>query len=126
MTHDAVITSLLRYTLGVAGSRLLSYLFREVDTMIINIAARKFGGLSRAERVESLHFFSGTRTMSNLFATHCAELLDSCLRAANSAIKTCLEGEVRVYLGDDAAGTTHVRIAIPRELIAPIQPARTP
>ena len=121
MTHDAVITSLLRYALSLVGSCLPSDLFRKVDTMIVNVAARKIGGLSRTTRIESLHFLAGTFSMSNLFAIHCAELLDLCLRATGSHIKTRLENELCTYLGVHSTGITDIRIAIPRERIPRLQ-----
>ena len=126
MTHDAVITSLMRYALCIVGSCLPTDLFRKLDTMIVNIAARKIGGLNRTVRIESLHFLSGTKSMSNLFAIHCAEFLDSCLRAANSDIKIRIERELCVYLGIDTIEITNMRIAIPRDRGEPVPPAITP
>ena len=71
MTHDAVITTLLRYAVSLVGSCLRADLFKQVDTMIANVAARKIGGSRRSARIESLHFLSEASTMSNLFVVHC-------------------------------------------------------
>ena len=65
--------------------------------MVVNIAARKIGGLSGTVRIESLRPLSGTRSMSNLFATHCAEPLDSCLRAVNGDVKLRMDRESFVF-----------------------------
>ena len=126
MTHDAVIISLMRYALGFVGSCLPTDLFKKLDTMIINIAARKIGGLSRTTRIESLHFLSGTRSMSNLYVLHCAELLDSCLRATDSDVKARIEGELRAYLGVETLDITEVQITIPGDKRLVGMPIKTP
>ena len=43
-THDALITSLLRYGLTLTGSCLPDDLLNKLDTRVVNIAARKLRG----------------------------------------------------------------------------------
>ena len=66
MTHEAVITSPLRYSLAVTGSCLPPDLAKTLNTQVVTIAARKVGGRSRAVRNESLHFLLGTRAAHKL------------------------------------------------------------
>ena len=113
MTYDAVIVSLMRYAIGFVASCLPGDLFRKPDTMIINIAARKLGGLGRTTRIEAVRFLSGTLSMSNLYAIHCAELLDSSLRAVISHIQILLERELCAYLRARTLGVREIRINIP-------------
>ena len=126
MTHDAVITSLRKNALSVTGSCLPTDLFRKVDSMIANVAARKVGGISRTVRIESIRLLSGTMSMSNLFAIHCAGLLDSSLRAVGSDIRERLTDELCGYLGVDTLGVTVTRITIPRRRIHPIRGVNIP
>ena len=126
MTHDAVIVSLMRYAMGFVASCLPGDLFRKLDTMIINIAARKIGGLGRTTRIEALHFLSGTLSMSNLYAIHCAELLDSSLRAANSHIQIRLEQELCAYLRVGSLRVREIRINIPDTTGMRNMPVTTP
>ena len=83
MTHDAVITSLLRYALVITGSCFPPDLLRRINTEVVNIVARKIGGLSRSTRIESLHLVVGAAAIYDLYVRHCADFLDACLRAAN-------------------------------------------
>ena len=62
ITHNAVINSMLRYALVVTGSTSPPDLVRRVDTQVINVAARKIGGISRTARIESLHFIMNAMT----------------------------------------------------------------
>ena len=90
MTHDAVIVSLPRGALTATGSCYPPDIMRSVKTQIVNIAARKIGGLSRGARIEALHFTVGTATIFNLYVRYCAEFLDACLRVGESTINTRL------------------------------------
>ena len=86
MTHDAAMTSLIRYALAGTGSRLPPDPFRRVNLQNISIAARRFSNPSRGARKESLHYAVGTAAAYNLYVRHCAQFLDGCLRASNSTI----------------------------------------
>ena len=81
-------------------------LFRKVDTMFANVAARKIGAMSHTTRIGSMRFPSGTYAFSKLFALHRAELLNSCLRAVDSDVKFCLEKDPRNYFGVDTGAAT--------------------
>ena len=115
MTHDAVIISLLRYALVVTGSCLPPDLMRRLNTQVVNVAARKIGGLSRSTRIESLHFSVGTTTVYNLYVKHCAEFLDASLRANNSSIGKRLREELLRYYNVPSFEIQDVQIAIPEE-----------
>ena len=117
MTHDAVIGSLLRYALVLTGSCLPPDLLRKINTQVVNIAARKVGGLSRSARIESLHYTVGTTTVYNLYVRHCAEFMDACLRAPNSTVNKRLRRELEVYYGVSTFETEDTQIEIPRETI---------
>ena len=67
ITHDAIITSPLRYGLVVFGSCCPDDLANRVDTAIINTAARRISGLPLSTRIEVLHFLAGTRSSRNLY-----------------------------------------------------------
>ena len=47
MTHDALLGSLLRYALAVAGSCLPPDLSQKIDTRLVDIAAREILGVDR-------------------------------------------------------------------------------
>ena len=51
MTHDAVITSLLRYALAITGSVAPPDLFAKRNSQVVNTATRKTGGPSRSARI---------------------------------------------------------------------------
>ena len=87
MTHEAVITYLLRYALVAAGSCIPPDLFRRVNTREVNVASRKVGGLGRPTQFKSLHFTAETATFAHLYVRYCAEFLDACLRAHNNTIR---------------------------------------
>ena len=78
ITHDAIITSLLRYGWVMLGSCL------PPDRM----EARRISGLGRSVRLESLHFPAATRSYVNLYIIRCAEMIDAVLRTENSKAKT--------------------------------------
>ena len=115
MTHDAVIVSLMRYALTVTGSAYPPDLMRKMTTRIANITSRQIGGLSRSARIEALHFSVGTHTFQNLYVMHCADFLDSCLRASDSTIRTRLLRELSGYYKVDTFEITDVRIALPQK-----------
>ena len=117
MTHDAVITSLLRYALTITGSCMPPDLMRKLNTQIVNIARRKTGMLSRSARIESLHLATGTSTILNLYARHCAEFLDSCLRVRECATNKRLREELRRYYGVSDFETEDVQILLPADEI---------
>ena len=98
ITHDAVITSLLRYGLVVVGSCLLPYVVSRIDACIVNVAARRITGLDGTVRLESLHFLASTSSYQNLYMLHCAEFADAVLRAEGSSAKKRLEQEIGVIL----------------------------
>ena len=62
MTHDAMIPSLLRYGVVLAGSCFPPALFRRINTQIVNIAARRAGRLRRTTRIQG--HLSGVGTMT--------------------------------------------------------------
>ena len=105
MTHNAVITSLLRRALGITVSCRPPDLLRRVDTQIVNIAARKIGGLSRSARTEGLHLALGPSAIYNSYMRHSAEILDASLRAHNSTISTRLLRELRRFYSVEALGS---------------------
>ena len=108
------------------GTCLPTDLFANMDTRIVNIAARKISGLTRTARIESLHFLSGTWTYPNLYTQQCANLLDSCLGATNSAIQTRLERELCRYLEVDTLETTYTYIDLPIEAVRELSLTATP
>ena len=117
MTHDAVITSLLRYALTITGSCIPPDLMRKLNTQIVNIAARKISTLSRSTRIESLHLATGTSTILNLYIKHCAEFLDSCLRARECSTNKRLREELGHYFGVSSFETEDVQILLPKDRI---------
>ena len=79
VTHDALISILLRYGLAVLGSCAPDDLINRLETQVINIASRRITGLPINARIEALHFEAGTHSMRNLYPTHCAIFLRNAL-----------------------------------------------
>ena len=86
ITHDAVMNSLLCYALAITGSVFPPDLVWLVNTQVINVAARKVGGVSRTARIENSHFVINTATYMNLYVVHCAVFMAGCMRARTSNI----------------------------------------
>ena len=126
MAHDAVISILLRYVPGSAGSCPQTDLLRRVDTMIVNAAAGATGDLGRTTGIESPQVLSGVFSISDLSAVLCAELLDFRLRAADSHVETRLERELCALMGARTIGVAEVRIGIPHGRITLVHPIRAP
>ena len=99
MTHTAIITSLLRYGMIMVGSCLPPDTFDKIETQIVNIAARKVGGLDRSTRIEALHFLTHTHSYKNLYIMHCADLIDAAIRSQPSSIGWRVRMEVGAALG---------------------------
>ena len=106
MTHDAGITSLLRYALVATGSCCSPDLIRSASTQIVNIAARK-------ARSESLHFIVGTDAIYNLYVRHCADFLDACLRVSNRTINARLRKEPIAYYVAGSFEATDIQMLPP-------------
>ena len=87
MARDSVIGSILRYGLVLTGSCFPPDLMRKMNTQILNISARKVGGVARTARSESLHLVTEVMSFYDMFAVHCADSLDSCLRAHHSTVQ---------------------------------------
>ena len=87
MTAETLITSLIRYGLSVWGAMAYEQYLKKIDTAVINPMARKVLGTGISARLPTLHATAGVKSMRNIFAQHCAELLDSSLRATKSTIQ---------------------------------------
>ena len=98
ITHDALITSLLRYGLSVLGSCVPDDLINRIDVLVINPAARRITGLESHARIEVLHFLAGTQSYRNLYICHLATFLHSSLMVPESQIQTRLRGEINAML----------------------------
>ena len=114
ITHDAVIKSLLRYALAVTGSAFPPDLVRRVNAQIINIAARRIGGVRRNARIESLRLIMNTATFVNLYLPHCAIFLDGRITAQNSGIFTRLRKELAAYYSAIGFETQDINIVLPQ------------
>ena len=68
VTHDALITGLLRYALVLTGSGLPDDLLNKIDSWGVNVASRRILGLPLITRIEALRFLAGTRSIRNLYA----------------------------------------------------------
>ena len=84
ITHNAIITSLLRYALTLIGSTSPDDLVNRIDAAIINAAARKVTGLPTPTRIGILHLIADTQSFRNLFIQHCAIFLHQCLTCHQS------------------------------------------
>ena len=58
VTHDALIVSLLRYGLAVAGSCVPDDLLTRMEAHIVNTASRRITGLPVFTEIETLHFLA--------------------------------------------------------------------
>ena len=70
MTHNAVISSLLRYALAATGSSLPPDLTRRVKPQIVGTARPRGGGPSSGARNECFQFAAGATTVFNLYVRH--------------------------------------------------------
>ena len=61
--------------------------YLKIDTAIVNPMARKVLGTGILARLLTLHAAAGVKSACNIFVQHCAELLDSSLRAVMSTIQ---------------------------------------
>ena len=57
-----------------------------LDAAIVEVAARRILGVGLSARLPALHITAGIKFLRNLYLKRCAELLDSALRVAGSAI----------------------------------------
>ena len=99
VTHDALITSLLRYALIVVGSCLPDDLMNKLDTRVVNIASRKIAGLPYITRIESLHFIADTQSVRNLYRQHCGQFLHQVLVSTGSGVQRRVSREICAMLG---------------------------
>ena len=105
MSHDALVASLLGCAPTVTGSCYPPGLACSINTQVVNIVARKIGGLSRSARIETLRHVAGTFSIQKLNVRHCAEFPDACLRASGSSINARLRAELRQFSGAPALDT---------------------
>ena len=87
MTSNALITSLWRYGLAVTGFMAYEQSLSKVDTVVINVAARRILGVGPSARLPALRSTAGAKSIRNLWFQLCAELSDSSLRVTNGAIQ---------------------------------------
>ena len=90
LTHEALLTSLVRYGWAVIGSGIHEERMLALNTRIVNVAARKVAGASRSERRGALHAAAGVLSAQNLLLMHCALSLDRTVRAYGSSIREWL------------------------------------
>ena len=95
ITHDAIITSLLRYGLEAVGSRCPDDIANRIDAAIINTAARRISGLLLSTRIEGLRFLAGTHSYCNFFILHCAAFLHQGLLNQNSMAQQRLVADMQ-------------------------------
>ena len=98
ITHDALVTSLLRYGLNILGSSMPDDLVNRIDVLVINPAARRITGLETHTRIEVLHFLAGTQSYRNLYICHTAQFLHSSLLVPEGQIQARLKGELNAML----------------------------
>ena len=98
VTHDALIPSLIRYGMLIAGPCCPGDTFHKVDTRIANIAARQITGQKLTTRKKNLHFVAAAHSFANMYLENCGEALDRAIREQNSAIRDRLEKEERAHL----------------------------
>ena len=104
-THDEIICSLIRYALSLVGTRFRLDLLAKMYGRILNIAARKTSVLGPSTRIASAHYLAGTWTYPNYYTQQCANLMDSCLGAANRAIQGLQRRELCHFCALDALET---------------------
>ena len=110
MTHESIVTSLLRYGLVISGSCMPPDLMAKMETHVANVAARRVGGMDKSTRIETLHFLANTQSYRNLYVMHCADLLDATLRAHNSTVQIRIRRELKAILESDAMEVEYVRV----------------
>ena len=98
MTHDALITSVLRYGLGVLGSRPPDDLMNKIELRVANVASRRITGSPCITRVGALRFVAGARSARNLYWQHCGHFLHSALLRNDSGIRHRVRQELRALL----------------------------
>ena len=84
VAHDAVIVSLIRYGLTIAGPCLPEDMETRQDVQAINTAARRISDLPRTARTETLHFLSGTHSYRNLYIRQGAQFVQPSLVSQGS------------------------------------------
>ena len=99
----------------VPGVSLPDDLFARVDTMILNVSARKITGLGKSARTKSLHVLAGTHTFGNLLYRHCTEFLDSFLHSTGSSVKQDITKELRLLYGVNGLGAKSRGIVLPAD-----------
>ena len=87
---DALVTSLLRCGLSVYGSGAYEQAPPKMDTYVVNATAGRILGAGHSARLPVLLATAGAQSMRNLYQQHCAEMLDSGMRATASSIQTRL------------------------------------
>ena len=98
LTHDALVTSLLRYAMAVVGSCAPDDLINRIDTTIVNTAARRVSRLPLSTRIETLHFLSGTYSYRNMYTQQCAMFVHRARSAHGSAIEGRINDEIGAIL----------------------------
>ena len=88
MTASTLIYSPLRYGLAVTGSMAYEQSLQKLDAAVINVTARKILGVGTSARLPTLHIGAGVKSMRNLYLQHCAEQLDSTMRATARSFQT--------------------------------------
>ena len=99
VTHDALISSLLRYGLVLTGSSLPDDLMNKIDKGVVNVASRRIAGLPRITRIEALHFASGTHSIRNLVTQHRGHFLHLVLECHASGIRGRVARELQGMSG---------------------------
>ena len=94
ITHDAIVTSPLRYGLVLAGPCPPHDLMTRVDTQVISIAASRIAGLPLSSRVECLQFISGKHSFRNMYIKQCALFVHSALVSHESLSQQRLTREL--------------------------------
>ena len=98
VTYDALITSLLRYSLVPMGSWLPDDLMDKIDTQAVNTAARRVTGLPRITRIDALHFLAGTNSIRNMYILQCGATMRATLRCSGNGARDRLMKEICVVL----------------------------
>ena len=99
VTHDALMTSLLRYGLVFTGPGFPDDLMNRIDTGVINVASRRITGLPRITRKKAPHFALGTHSIRNLSTEHCGHFLFLVLERHAIGIKGRVARELQVLSG---------------------------
>ena len=94
LTGDALVISLMRYALAVIGSGMYEQSLRRLEVCVVNVLARKVIGVGRSARLPVLHATAGILSAHNLYAQHCADMVDHTLRAEGSSVKERVMGLV--------------------------------